>query len=61
MLFHDHGVVVSRPGFSRNICYPGILLCLLFWLKENYDLLPNVMIYFYVASAFLGFNNFCCH
>ena len=40
---------------SVVIFYPGILLYIIFWLKQDYDLLRKLIIYFDVSSAFLGF------
>ena len=37
------------------IYYPGILLYIILWLKQDYDLLRKLMIYFYVITAILGF------
>ena len=34
--------------------YPGILLYLISWLREDYDLLPKIKIYRYVSDVFLG-------
>ena len=39
---------------SVVICYPGILVFLIYWFKENYDLLLKMMIYFEVAATFIG-------
>ena len=37
--------------------HPGILLCLISWLREDYDLLLKMRIYLYFANAFLGFSS----
>ena len=37
--------------------HPGILLCLIFWLREDYDLLLKMRIYLYFANAFLAFSS----
>ena len=34
--------------------YPALMLCLISWLAEDYDLLPKMMIYLYVANLFLA-------
>ena len=37
---------------------PGILLYLIFWLREDYDLLRKMKMYLHISDAFLGFS-FC--
>ena len=37
-------------------CYPGILVFLIFWFKEDYDFLLKMMIYFEVGSIFTSFS-----
>ena len=41
---------------SVIVGYPGILLSLIYWLKEDYDFLLKIMIYADVASIFIGFS-----
>ena len=41
---------------SVVICYPGILVSLTFWFKEDYDFLLKMMIYGDIAAIFLGFS-----
>ena len=36
--------------------YPGILLYLITWLKEDYDLLPKIKIYLLFTSVFIAFS-----
>ena len=36
--------------------YPGILLCLISWLREDYESLTKMRTYLYLASVFLGFS-----
>ena len=38
------------------IFYPGILLYIIFWLKEDYDLLLKMIIYFDGSNVFLGYS-----
>ena len=35
---------------------PGILLYLIFWLREDYDLLPKMSIYLHFSDVFFGFS-----
>ena len=41
---------------SVIVGYPGILLSLIFWFKEDYDFLLKIMIYADVACVFIGFS-----
>ena len=41
---------------SVVICYPGIVVFLIFWFKEDYDFLLKMMIYFEVGSIFTSFS-----
>ena len=36
--------------------YPGILLYLISWLKEDYELLPKTKTYQYISDGFLGYS-----
>ena len=36
--------------------HPGILVYLISWLREDYDLLPKMMLYLHMFGVFLGFS-----
>ena len=56
MSFYDYGVVMFRFGRSRITSHPAILLYLISWLREDYDLLTNMETYLGYVEAFIGFS-----
>ena len=36
--------------------HPGILVYLISWLREDYDLLPKMMLYLHISGVFFGFS-----
>ena len=54
-----HFMIMVLSGFDLVTIvtnYPGILLLLTSWLKEDYDLLLNCRMYLHFVVAFLGFS-----
>ena len=52
-LCHFMILVLSCSDFVADVTnHPGILLCLISWLREDYDLLLKMRIYLYFANAF---------
>ena len=45
---------VDLVGVTTN--HPGLLLSLIFWLREDYDLLAKLMMYLHCVTVLLGFS-----
>ena len=56
MSFHDLGIIVLRFGHSRITIYPGLLLYLISWLREDYDLLSRMKFYLHMVGVFVAFS-----
>ena len=56
-LCHFMIMVLSCSDFAAVVTnQPGILLYLIFWLREDYNLLPKMSIYLHFSDVFFGFS-----